>query len=425
VTEEEPTKTLISDDHQLLENAKAWFGPQDEFQIPNALGISSKGRIQTKKIKWENAIVHEGGKIIEVQVDYNYHAVPTKGEKSESKVDQKQKDAFYRLILISNVDGGYKKSILKFFPEESKSKQKNLKENSFLKLSSDFSGSVRLFSGDEQFLKGWNVEDGKVAKYISPINLKGKKSKTTSANLSQDGCSGSFVEEYYCYYDGNILDCTPIFVLECEEEQNYDGSPDGEGNDSPTWSQTNWHGFWPGIESEPTGDLFFTTLTPDDDYTYSGEKRLIPELLSLGNGENVVVEFGITESDRKSANQEVAELLIEGLKSALKKANSNLGSHEKILKIYVAATTNGGHGTTSNHYNGTAIDISRINGAKMTLTGVTNQITQLQIAMDDFPNVRENFGPSFKHKFSIESNNWNYNHPVKGHADHIHFSVRN
>jgi len=62
---------LISDDHQLLENAKAWFGPQDEFQIPNALGISSKGRIQTKKIKWENAIVHEGGKIIEVQVDYN------------------------------------------------------------------------------------------------------------------------------------------------------------------------------------------------------------------------------------------------------------------------------------------------------------------------------------------------------------------
>jgi hypothetical protein len=425
VRDEEPTKIPISEDQKILESAKIWFGPQDEFQIPNALDISSRGRVQTKKINWDNAIIHAGGKIIEVQVDYNFHAVPTRGEKSESKIAQKQKDAFYRLILISDGFGGYKKSMLKFFSEESKAKQKNLTENSFLKLSPDYSGTVRLFTWDEQFLQGWNVEDGRVVKYISPINQKGKKSTISYENLSQNGCSGSFVEEYYCYYDGNILDCTQIFVMECEEEQNYDESPEGGANDSPTWSQNNWNGYWPGNGSIPLGDLFFTTLTPDDDYTYSGEKRLIPELLSLGNGENVIVEFGITESDRKSANQEVAELLIEGLKSALKKANSNLGSHEKILKIYVAATTNGGHGSTSNHYNGTAIDISRINGAKMALTGVTNQITQLQIAMDDFPNVRENFGPSFKHKFSIESNNWNYNHPVKGHGDHIHFSVRN
>jgi hypothetical protein len=70
------------------------------------------------------------------------------------------------------------------------------------------------------------------------------------------------------------------------------------------------------------------------------------------------------------------------------------------------------------------LDISRINGSKMALTGVTNQITQLQLAMDDFPNVRENFGPYFKHKYSSESNSWNYNHPVGGHNDHIHFSVR-
>jgi hypothetical protein len=246
VRDEEPTKIPISVDQKILESAKIWFGTQDEFQIPNALDISSRGRVQTKKINWDNAIVHEGGKIIEVQVDHNFNAVPTRGEKSESKIAQKQKDAFYRLILISDGFGGYKKSMLKFFPEESKAKQKNLTENSFLKLSPDYSGTVRLFTWDEQFLQGWNVEDGRVVKYISPINQKGKKSTISNENLSQNGCSGSFVEEYYCYYDGNILDCTQIFVMECDEEQNYDQSPEGGVNDSPIWSQNNWNGFWPG-----------------------------------------------------------------------------------------------------------------------------------------------------------------------------------
>lgn len=38
--------------------------------------------------------------------------------------------------------------------------------------------------------------------------------------------------------------------------------------------------------------------------------------------------------------------------------------------------------------------------------------------------IRENFGPHFKHKYDINSNTWNYNHPIGGHQDHIHISVR-
>jgi len=95
-----------------------------------------------------------------------------------------------------------------------------------------------------------------------------------------------------------------------------------------------------------------------------------------------------------------------------------------ITDIYIMATTNGEHGPDSNHYRGTAVDISRINGQKMILMGLNNQIEKLQEVMDDFPNVRENFGPHFKHKYSVESGTWNYSHPVGGHQDHIHFSVR-
>lgn len=43
-------------------------------------------------------------------------------------------------------------------------------------------------------------------------------------------------------------------------------------------------------------------------------------------------------------------------------------------------------------------------------------VQQLQIAADAFPQIRENFGPYFKHKFT---SNWS----VSGHQDHIHFSV--
>lgn len=44
--------------------------------------------------------------------------------------------------------------------------------------------------------------------------------------------------------------------------------------------------------------------------------------------------------------------------------------------------------------------------------------------MDNFPNVRENFGPHFKHKYYIGSDTWDMSYDVGGHQDHIHFFVR-
>ncbi len=60
----------------------------------------------------------------------------------------------------------------------------------------------------------------------------------------------------------------------------------------------------------------------------------------------------------------------------------------------------------------------------MIMTGVTNQIIELQKSFDNFTHIRENFGPYFKHKYDLYSQTWNYNHPVGGHKDHIHISVR-
>lgn len=165
---------------------------------------------------------------------------------------------------------------------------------------------------------------------------------------------------------------------------------------------------------------------PDDGYTFQGVKQLIPNLLVLSNGDQIQVTFITHTTDNISSNQLVSTALIDGVKFALEQANNNLSSFDKISSINIYATTNGKH-TGPNHYNGTALDINRINGKRMAETGLTNQITEIQKAFDNFQYIRENFGPYFKHKFSKDEpigNQWNYNYPVGNHIDHIHISIR-
>jgi hypothetical protein len=171
-------------------------------------------------------------------------------------------------------------------------------------------------------------------------------------------------------------------------------------------------------------DGFIETLTPDDNYDYQGPTMLIPNPLVLNNGNSVPITFGTTDSDGINANQQVSPDLVDAIKYAIENANNNLSGGDKISSIHISASTNGEHSSTSNHTKNTAVDISRINGNKMMVTGITNQIIELQKAFDNFLYIRENFGPHFKHKYYINSNTWNYNHPIGGHQDHIHIAVR-
>ena len=175
-------------------------------------------------------------------------------------------------------------------------------------------------------------------------------------------------------------------------------------------------------------EAYIATPTPDDNYVYQGYKQNIPNSFTLSNGDIVNVTFVTYTSDNKSSNQKVAVELVNSMKFTLEQANSNLSSSDKITSINVYATTNG-HGTqgSSNHLKASAVDINSINGKRMALTGLTNQISELQKGFDNFQYIRENFGPYFKHKFSKEKpvgSQWNYNYPIGGHKDHIHISIR-
>ncbi|HBF09966.1 MAG TPA: hypothetical protein DDW29_17055 [Gammaproteobacteria bacterium] len=87
------------------------------------------------------------------------------------------------------------------------------------------------------------------------------------------------------------------------------------------------------------------------------------------------------------------------------------------------SSANDQHEYPSRHVQGEgkAVDISRINGMKMSLFYSKNASVKaitnaLQNKYEGYEHKRENFGPSFKKKLGLP-------HTVSGHADHIHISV--
>lgn len=141
--------------------------------------------------------------------------------------------------------------------------------------------------------------------------------------------------------------------------------------------------------------------------------RLIGSYINTSSG-TVRVSYGKT-NDGVNSNRLINPAAVRALGIVVEEASQE----SNIFSIHISSTTNGAHSATSNHYveNGaTAIDISRVNGIKMLVSGANAQVMALQNAIENLPNVNENFGPYMKKKRGV-------NVQVAGHKDHIHFSV--
>lgn len=135
----------------------------------------------------------------------------------------------------------------------------------------------------------------------------------------------------------------------------------------------------------------------------------MPTIPSSFNG--VDVDFAAT------VNKEVDQALIDALELAIK---PDIASGHILQTIYISSASDS-HSMPSRHAQSKAVDISRINGKKMSIYYQTDaevhQITNaIQDALESAPSRRENFGPYFKHKSGNP-------YSVGGHGDHIHFSV--
>lgn len=137
----------------------------------------------------------------------------------------------------------------------------------------------------------------------------------------------------------------------------------------------------------------------------------MPNIPNRING--VIVEF--SPAVNKSVDQKVIEVLNKVVKKGIAPGHT-------LKKIYISSA-NDQHQMPGRHVqgNGKAVDISRINGIKMSSSYPSNPtvktiVDAMQTEFETYLHRRENFGPLFKKKLGI-------NHPVPGHNDHIHFSV--
>lgn len=122
----------------------------------------------------------------------------------------------------------------------------------------------------------------------------------------------------------------------------------------------------------------------------------------------------------QAVNRDVDQKVIKALKQVIK---PNIASGHTLKRVYISSA-NDQHQLPSRHMqgDGKAVDISRINGMKMSVNygsdaAVTAIVDAMQKAFESYtPQRRENFGPAFDKKLGKK-------HPVPGHKDHIHFSV--
>lgn len=137
----------------------------------------------------------------------------------------------------------------------------------------------------------------------------------------------------------------------------------------------------------------------------------MPDIENSING--VSVEFS------PNVNKDVNKKVIDALKKVVKQ---NIAPGHVLTKIYISSA-NDQHQSPSRHIQGggSAVDISRINGMKISQfypsdAGVKAIVDAMQTEFENYINRRENFGPFIKKKHGS-------NHMVPGHDDHIHFSV--
>jgi hypothetical protein len=97
-----------------------------------------------------------------------------------------------------------------------------------------------------------------------------------------------------------------------------------------------------------------------------------------------------------------------------------------VDSINISATTNGQHAPNSNHYNGTAVDINKVNGEKVINAGkdpsVASDVRSIQNTANNPKNgvAHENYGPAGLYKDGKQFTNQKLQ---SQHENHIHITI--
>lgn len=126
---------------------------------------------------------------------------------------------------------------------------------------------------------------------------------------------------------------------------------------------------------------------------------------------------GVSIEFADDVDRNVTPEMLQAMEHVIK---SDIHATHVLSKIWISSAKDK-HVCPSRHVTGNAIDLSRVNDKKMSVSypsdsEVKGIVDSLQNGFETAPRRRENFGPLFKKKEGVP-------HQVSGHKDHIHWSV--
>lgn len=128
---------------------------------------------------------------------------------------------------------------------------------------------------------------------------------------------------------------------------------------------------------------------------------------------------GVRVTIAGSAENSITDMMLKGLLATIK---PDIADGAVLQEVYFSDLKRGPHAWPSRHVTGNAVDLSRVNGKKMSVhypadPSVKAITDALQNAFETFSDRRENFGPLFNRKLGQPHD------PGSDHTDHVHWSV--
>lgn len=128
---------------------------------------------------------------------------------------------------------------------------------------------------------------------------------------------------------------------------------------------------------------------------------------------------GVGVKIANDAVNSITDTMLAGLLATIK---PDIAPGAVLTEVYFSDLKRGPQSWPSRHATGNAVDLSRVNGKKMSVHYPADQSVKaitdaLQNAFETFADRRENFGPLFNKKLGQPHN------PGSDHSHHIHWSV--
>lgn len=126
---------------------------------------------------------------------------------------------------------------------------------------------------------------------------------------------------------------------------------------------------------------------------------------------------GVTVKFAPTVNRDIDSSMMEGLRRTIR---TDIAEGHVLNEIFVSATSDEPE-SPGRLTQGKALDISRVNGMKLSVFYSSNKsvkaiVDALQSAFERYPQKRENFGPLVKKKQGMVVQSADY-------RDHVHLSV--